>query len=522
MDKNFSTFYNYLEKENIQIDKTEFEFQIQSHPNYPSLLAISDTFSFLNIDNLCAKIDYSQIRHLPNRFVVLLKSESDEFQFHLVERENENYFLFENKKKVLISEEQLKKKWEQIVLLLEENSFLDNIKEKKNSYNGILIIITLLLFCGLLYYSSVNFQTSLFFIFPFCGILFSFASLKDLFGVKSKLASDFCAISISASCDSVVNSNKWKIFEILNFSDLSIVFFTSQLIGLFLAILNHDSIDFFFMQKILLLLSLPLVMISLYYQKFVEKKWCPICLAIISIIISELIFIFFVNSFVFNFSLYTLLLFLFLFVLILLLWKRLKRSLIKQKQLKESLFKSIRFERNYENFRNNLLARPQVILPKTPLILGNVESKRVITLISNPFCGHCKKAHEIIESILEKHSEDLQVQIILKTNITLDIDEDSKKLFRGLMEVYEREGVMVFKKALKYWFDKKDTKEWFELFQEGTKLDFDDILTDQYNWCVENDYNFTPAIFINGYEYPKTYDRELLAFFVNDIVEDEL
>lgn len=51
MNENFNSLFQYLEKENITIYKTEFEFQIQSHPEYPSLLSIAAALSFFNIDN---------------------------------------------------------------------------------------------------------------------------------------------------------------------------------------------------------------------------------------------------------------------------------------------------------------------------------------------------------------------------------------------------------------------------------------------------------------------------------------
>ena len=47
--KEYGYLFNYLETENIKIDQEEFTFQVQSHPEYPSLLAISDTLSFFKI-----------------------------------------------------------------------------------------------------------------------------------------------------------------------------------------------------------------------------------------------------------------------------------------------------------------------------------------------------------------------------------------------------------------------------------------------------------------------------------------
>ena len=70
MDQDFTHLFDYLQKEQITIDKAEFEFQIKSHPDYPSLLAISDTLSFFSIDNLATRLGSNQIDLLPERFMV--------------------------------------------------------------------------------------------------------------------------------------------------------------------------------------------------------------------------------------------------------------------------------------------------------------------------------------------------------------------------------------------------------------------------------------------------------------------
>lgn len=49
MNQNFKILFKYLEKEDIIVDKTEFVFQIQSHPDYPSVLAVADALIFFNI-----------------------------------------------------------------------------------------------------------------------------------------------------------------------------------------------------------------------------------------------------------------------------------------------------------------------------------------------------------------------------------------------------------------------------------------------------------------------------------------
>lgn len=46
---NSHPIFLYLKKQNIQVDKSEFQFQLQSHPDFPNLLAIVDTLNFFDI-----------------------------------------------------------------------------------------------------------------------------------------------------------------------------------------------------------------------------------------------------------------------------------------------------------------------------------------------------------------------------------------------------------------------------------------------------------------------------------------
>lgn len=315
----------------------------------------------------------------------------------------------------------------------------------------------------------------------------------------------------STSCANVVDSTKWKIFEVVNFSDLSIVFFVSQFLGLLVFLFSNNVRDYFTIQKILLLISIPILFLSVYYQKFVEKKWCPICMSIISIILLELGYLALLQNITFTILTKAVIIFGFIFLSITLIWSNLKKLLTKQKELKEYQLKAIRFERNYDIFKSSLFSKNKVRLPQSLLLVGNKESKTIITVISSPFCSHCKGAHKLIETILKKHYNDLQIQIILKTNFETE-NEERKKLFRNLIKIYQQNGESDFIKALNDWFEIKNLREWFSLFPIDATIEFDEMFSSQYKWCEENDYNFTPTIFVNGFEYPKTYSRDNLEF----------
>jgi len=517
MIQNFNFLFQYLEKEEITIDKKEFEFQIQSHPDYPSLLSIADTLSFFNIDNGSMRLASSEIELLPQRFIAFLREEKNKPQLCFIEKKGNDYIYTKDLKTSIISKKEIETKWESIVLLVEKPEI--EISKSNNKSSWILPLSFSIIFILILFQFEGNLQTKLFFLFPSLGMLFSIAALKDLFGTKNELLNSFCNMTTSTSCTMVVGSNKWRIFEIVSFSDLSVVFFASQLLGLLVFLFSGDTTVYFTIQKTLLLASIPVLLLSVYYQKFVENKWCPICLVIIAIILLELGYLIAFQSTVFAILTKELIVFGFIFLSVMIIWSALKKLLIKQKELKEFQLKAVRFERNYTIFKNSLFAKDKAQLPQGSIILGNKESKTKIIIISNPFCGHCKEAHEVIETILEKHHNDIQIHVILKTNLETE-NEEGKRLFRSLMSIYEKDGETAFAKALKNWFDNKNLPEWFSLFPVNTTTEFDAIFSAHNKWCEENDYNFTPAIFINGYEYPQMYDRKNLRFYINDLVED--
>lgn len=519
MNEHFKFLFSYLEKEKIDIDKDEFIFQIQSHPYYPSLLSISDTLNFLNVDNIAVKVNSDEIDKLPTRFVCLLSNENFESKLFFVEKRGDNYLCIDDKKTKTLSKSELANNWKEIVLIAEKQEIEKNIKTQK--YFTLFPIVTVVLFFAVLFTLNSNLNIILFILFPILGILLSIGALKDLFGTKSELINKFCNITSATSCETIIKSSKWKIFKFVNFSDLSITFFSFQFLGLFYFLVLNDITSFFSFQAILIYISIPIILSSLYFQKFIEKKWCPICLLIISVIIGELIYIILNNITITSITISSILSLIFIYLLTTTFWFTLKKTLQNLKELKEFQFKANRFMRNYEVFKNNLKKNKISFFPNTPIVLGNKNSKLVITIISNPFCGYCEKAHSILNSILEKHQDNLQINIILKTDINSE-NETNQLFFRTLLDMYISHDEKVFLDALAQWFNIKNVNDWLKDY----KIKSIDLasLDSYYNihneWCWNNNFTYTPAIFINEYEYPNTYDRDTLEFFINEIIED--
>ncbi len=66
MIQNFNFLFQYLEKEEITIDKKEFEFQYNPIQTILLYYLLLDTLSFFNIDNGSMRLASSEIELLPN------------------------------------------------------------------------------------------------------------------------------------------------------------------------------------------------------------------------------------------------------------------------------------------------------------------------------------------------------------------------------------------------------------------------------------------------------------------------
>ena len=91
------------------------------------------------------------------------------------------------------------------------------------------------------------------------------------------------------------------------------------------------------------------------------------------------------------------------------------------------------------------------------------------------------------------------------------------------MAIYLEKGQEAYSEALANWFEEKNISEWLQKY----KMDFDilkidELFAKQFVWCQNNHFQLTPTLFINGYHYPKVYDRQNLEYFINELIEDDL
>ncbi|MDX6187828.1 vitamin K epoxide reductase family protein [Flavobacterium sp. Fl-318] len=523
MSENFSFLFHYLKKENITIDEREFTFQVQSHSDYPSLLAVSDTLSFFNINNLATRIENEDLEHLPDNFTALISDENKNPFLAFVERNQSDFRYTQDAKSVQISKGAFSERFQNIVLLAEK----EENELKINNSKKVLIFGSILL--GIVYFSSIfitgfSLLQLLIVLFASMGVYLSIEAISHEFGIKTKFSEAVCTITTSADCGEVINSKKSKYFEWISFSDFSIAFFGSQLLALLFFTISNQLESFYAITTLLLLSAVPITILSIYQQWFVVKKWCPICMTIIVLIYAELISLLVFNSFHLIVNLLVVNYFALSLIASYLLTVYIKQIIKKNFELEDNVTEGNRFKRKYSLFKMALLDSRTIESKdntSNSIVLGNPEARLKITVVSSPFCGHCKNAHEIIDEILKRYNDKVSITIQFNYNPKFS-DEKSLIVHQKLIRLFLEKGQDAFVKALHIWFEEKNIDK---LDSPDTSvcsdLKIDELLHEQFQWNQENKLTFTPAIIINGYLFPKQYDRNDLIYFINDLEDDD-
>ena len=379
---------------------------------------------------------------------------------------------------------------------------------------------------GVMFFS---FFLGLFLLTTFLGLFLGIESVKQELDIKSDFSNKFCNLTPKTDCVSIIKKSNFKLFGFVGLSDLSLIFFSGQILSITIFSLSNYQDNLILLTAISLLLTIPISIGSIYYQFAIKKKLCFICLGIVFILFLELFLFYFkinMSDFRLNkLSISIFLLFVFSFLLplfILKFSKPLYVNLIKIKGENKSLSK---FKRNYFTFKQTLIAGKKVSYKnlKSKINLGSDQAKLKITVITNPLCKFCRDTHLIIEELLKKHPKDIQINILFFFDSTNESEDLISNLHYKLLEIYLDKGEDDFLKALGNWFENKEYNKWFKRHGKISKGSgkYKDILRIQNAQNEENGIQFTPSMFIGGYQYPNTYEKKYIPMFIDDLLEDK-
>lgn len=518
--------YQLLLLNKINIDKKELTFQVESHPSYPSLHSISGVLDHFNIDNLAVDIPKNKetLAQLPTSFLAQINTNNGQ-EFVVVSSEESHYkMLFGNNQKQIVSIDTFLLYFTGIIVAVEKDNLVEKTKVSSAFLGNSLIISSFAFTLYLFILSRPSIISILFFTVSILGIFISLVLKKQGQGIQTIVGNSLCSgDSEFKDCDAVLSSKGAQVFGYFKLYDISFIYFTGLALSVFLLSLLNQNESFTYLVSFI---AFPITLYSIYYQFIVLKKWCLLCLSIVAILWIQTILAFtaFNSNITISFSFYTFSVLAFSYIIVLALWNSISPQLDTLKNLNDIKVKHFKFKRNFSLFYN-LLNQSNVVSTHIPdtaeIVFGNNQSPLQITIITNPFCGHCREVHTLIENILKKYSEHVQITIRFGLNPN-DLESDVVKIASRLLELYHQDSQDKCLEAMNHIYNGMSPKQWFNTFgtTEQEKDNYLKILSKGINWCREHNINFTPEILINGKSFPNEYDRSDLLFFIEDLYEN--
>ena len=520
----FFLLKKFLQKENYKLNFGELEFQLLSHPSFPSLHSITGVFDHFNIENVALVVPKNKetIALLPTFF---LSTVSPGNEYVIVSKKDNgiNLFFEEGGTKSLSIQEFLEV-WSGYVVSIEkstEDNYTDNSTPSLNRTIA-QVVIGVMLF-GVFFMLKPNWFQSVHFTFSIIGLAISALIIKHELGYASPVIDQLCDGKKSTSCDDVLDSKGATILNLFKLSDLGIVYF----LGLVLTWIANLALGFeTAVIEVLSVIALPFTFYSTYYQYAVVKKWCPLCLAIVATLWFQGASLLLESSLfsAIGFSISTIAVLVTGLVTSAAIWLLLRPLLEAQKSLKELTMTHYKFKRNFELFQSALQKEERLEtaiheINGHEIVLGNKKANLDIVLVTNPLCFYCKAAHADLETVLKNKAKDIKLTIRFNGGAEHK-DSVVYKVTSRLLELYHTESDDSLQTALHEAFDDAvDFDVWLDKWGGVHSSIYDGILEMEDRWCQENAVHFTPAVYINGYLFPKEYNRTDLTFFIDDLSE---
>lgn len=509
----------------LQLSVTEHTLveALIEHPNYPSLLSISDIMSNLEVDNISMKTSFDNLTKLTYPQIIQIKDSQSLYNLfaliYSINEENVDWFNPEKHKRETMPIDYFLKIFGGYVQIFKKNNNSGernfSVNRKKELYSLIInflmifsipIVTLLITFFNIL---KLGINASLFgFVYTLLALAGSVISaMLLLYEVDqyNPVLKKVCTSGNKTNCAAILNSKGSKIFG-FSWSLIGFSYFMGVLITLLIdGITDAESLS---IVAFLSVLVLPYTLYSIYYQKWIVKQWCPLCLSIQVLLVLQFFIAILGNFFtqfdsisfssVVPFFICLLVVFLSIYIIF--------QLMEKSKSKKQFQVELQRLKHNSHVFNALLSTSTKISHPTEGLgiTINNTDAKIKLTKVCNPYCGPCSRAHIMIDKLIE-NNPDIQIQIIFSIHLN---DEFLYKPVRHLLAISESNDNELMKMALNDWYtmEKKD----YQLFAKkypvnGILNKQDEKIEKMIDWCINEDIIETPTLYINDYQLPEIY-----------------
>ncbi|RNL80806.1 hypothetical protein ED312_18855 [Sinomicrobium pectinilyticum] len=515
MNQTFHHIFRYIRDNNYEITYDEFTRQLTSHPDYPSLYAISDSLQHWQIENVVVRVPKEELHQLPENFIAVT-GEDGNHNIVYIRKAGDNIRMYEEKDKKEIRVGEFLKLWSGIVLAVEPNEVKGN--RFRLSLSGLSrVFVFVAVFAVVLRLITANYTLAviLFLLVSITGVFISVFAIRETLGFFSGTVHKICNAGSSTSCGEVLSSRAAKVFGPVTLSDLCFIYFTSVILTTLAVPDGYASVWTF----LIVLGGVLFSLYSIYYQAVVIKKWCMLCLGINLVLYIQLGVLLLSSDYTLDVAFLSFLVLMLALTALGWLWS--KEKLVKLRKLENVEVEFLKFKRNRKVFQAVLEGGDKVdevsLESLEVLKLGKENTGEIVYGVLSPSCIHCKSTFLNYLDLIRESPDGLECAVLFNVNPENDQNPYLEICYR-VLEMYERKERGEALMALKEWYTSGfDLKAWQDKYGKVNGEDIDKYkqqIYRHYHWCKENKINYTPATVFKGHIYPAAFAINDLKFFI--------
>jgi len=506
---------------NLYINPQKVYDELLIHPDYPSLLALSDVLQNLGIDNSAYRVEESDLQTLPCPFITHTNVNGGDFL--VIHKINPEYLIVSDQKwnRHKLQFTDFIRIFNKVVLAPDDvPGKVSSLKRFAPSVNKVPLVLSALLLAFFMaicfhtdYISNLNGHVIILSLIKTAGLVVSVLLLIQSFDSNNPLVQRLCQAGGKNNCKDILSSKAAKVFEGLSWSEVGFFYFSSTWLFLLFGGASSGVIQLLTMLNII---CLPYTIYSIYYQAIVAKQWCVLCCTVQALLWLEFITVSSSLSLPLSgISTAEISLLVITIVLPIAAWILIKPLLLNAQQIHPLKVQLQKFKYNAEMFNAALSAQPKYTQPEEEwsIILGNKAAQNVITMVTNPYCPPCARTHKLLHELLEQR-ENLQARIVFTASNT---DDDIKTpVSRHLMTLHGLPDKTIVVKALYDWYEQKQKnyESWAKIYPTQLNEAEYNKINRQKAWCELAEVSVTPTMLLNGYKLPDQYQLSDLKYML--------
>lgn len=520
-DDFYKIIYKELQKKGFRITLTGIKEQLLQHPYYPSLQSVIDYLTDLNIPNTVVRIDFDQLKNaLTEAEVIVLTKDDKGDDLIWVKQIKDNTVVYSGRKSETV--EVFQNKWNGVALLLqiekEETEENYSLHQEKNKYSKKLQIILITGFvCLLTAYGLSNLANSfaIYSLIPkIGGLIFSILLVAMELGFKIPITDKLCSVSSGNGCEKVTQSRMSSITRNIKLADLSIIYFS--------VVLLYQFTGNTYLLASIAIFCVPLILISILYQTFNLKVYCPLCLSVMFMLLLDIL-VYTVNDVysicpvlqvefcdIMNFS--------GIAMMIAAGWFIIKKLIQRKNSMENYQHQYYRQLRNPEQISYSVLCLPEDEIghPENEILVGDPKSTLLITEIMNPYCTPCGESMKKIVQFLNIFETGLQFQILF---VSKKANKEKCDQFIGHLLAYTKNhNQEEITASLIDWFKNVDYAKWAAKYPIQTNIRKEEL--EHYLSTIKKlNISHTPTIFINSRRMSMELSLKDLRYYVDDKIQ---